>query len=185
MIFLQIIQISIFTTRGRLVCIFLRERTILILTAIHLPDFLRNFIIDLTNHESLQKYFVVVHLKFKNKIRFFQDLDIRLKWPNDIYANGSTKIGGNIINSIVDASTAICNVGMGINLSNSNPTICLNDLVKEFNMLHGKKLPDLTYEYILATVFNEIENSYDRVQSEGVSCLYETYYKYWLHRYVV
>lgn len=112
-------------------------------------------------------------------------MDIRLKWPNDIYANGSTKIGGNIINSIVESSTVICNVGVGINLSNSNPTICLNDLVTEFNQLHVKKLPNLKYEYLLATIFNEIESLYNKVQSDGVSSLYETYYKYWLHRYVI
>uniref|UniRef100_A0A336MRZ2 CSON000373 protein n=1 Tax=Culicoides sonorensis TaxID=179676 RepID=A0A336MRZ2_CULSO len=111
----------------------------------------------------------------------YEDLDIRLKWPNDIYANGTTKIGGNIINSVVQNPIIICNIGLGINLSNSNPTICLNDLVKEFNILFGKNLPYLTYEYVLSIIFNEIEYLYEKIQSEGVNYFFEIYYKYWLH----
>lgn len=42
----------------------------------------------------------------------FQDaLDLHVKWPNDIYANSSVKIGGLIVNSIIQGSEAICNVG--------------------------------------------------------------------------
>jgi biotin---protein ligase len=87
---------------------------------------------------------------------FFQDLNIRLKWPNDILANGTTKIGGLIINSAIEATRAICNIGVGVNLSNSNPTLCLNDLIKEYNTRHNKSLPLLSYERTFALIFNEI-----------------------------
>lgn len=38
-------------------------------------------------------------------------LDLNVKWPNDIYANSSVKIGGLIVNSLIQGSEAICNVG--------------------------------------------------------------------------
>jgi biotin-(acetyl-CoA carboxylase) ligase len=41
----------------------------------------------------------------------FQDLDIKLKWPNDIYANSDVKIGGLIVTSLMEGNEAICNVG--------------------------------------------------------------------------
>ncbi|XP_055701269.1 biotin--protein ligase isoform X2 [Phlebotomus papatasi] len=113
----------------------------------------------------------------------YQDLDIRLKWPNDIYANGTVKIGGLITTSIIESQMAVCNIGCGINLDNSNPTLCLNDLIREFNTQTSGKLPLLRYEKILALIFNEIERIFRRVQegSHGLEYFYELYYKFWLH----
>lgn len=41
----------------------------------------------------------------------FQVLDLNLKWPNDIYAHSDVKIGGLIVNSLIEGDQAICNVG--------------------------------------------------------------------------
>lgn len=41
----------------------------------------------------------------------YEKLDIGVKWPNDIYAYSSVKIGGVIVNSMVDSNAAICNIG--------------------------------------------------------------------------
>lgn len=81
----------------------------------------------------------------------------------------------------MDSTTAICNVGLGINLSNSNPTVCINNLIKEYNLRYGKKLPELAYELALATIFTEIEMLYNKVQLEGIEYLIKLYYQYWLH----
>lgn len=48
---------------------------------------------------------------FFDFIFFLQGLDINVKWPNDIYANGERKIGGLIVNSTIEADQAICNIG--------------------------------------------------------------------------
>lgn len=110
-------------------------------------------------------------------------MDIGLKWPNDIYANGSTKIGGVLVNSTIHLDTIVCNIGVGINLSNCSPTVSINELVKEFNLRHKKNLSLLEYEYLLAKIFNSIENLYGKVQEEGdIHFLYELYYNLWLHR---
>ncbi|XP_055639673.1 biotin--protein ligase [Toxorhynchites rutilus septentrionalis] len=111
----------------------------------------------------------------------YEELDIRLKWPNDIYANGVAKIGGIIINSRIQSSVAVVNVGCGVNLSNSNPTTCINDLIREFNRNHGKHLPVLGYEQMLGLIFTKIEELYNEVQEGDLSILQNLYYKYWLH----
>jgi biotin---protein ligase len=134
----------------------------------------------------------------------FQVLDIKLKWPNDIYADSDVKIGGLIVNTLMEGTTAICNIGeiyerfyfpvhkliknflsylgLGVNLSNSLPTTCINDMVTAYNKKNSKNLPLLSYEKTLAVVFNEIENILNRVQSGDFEYLYDLYYKCWLHR---
>lgn len=111
----------------------------------------------------------------------FQKLDIRLKWPNDIYVNGNTKIGGLFVNTELNSGMAICNVGVGLNLNNSIPTTCVNDLIKTFNLKNNTNLPYLEYEHFFANVFNEIEELIDIVQTDNFHHLYDLYYKLWLH----
>lgn len=111
----------------------------------------------------------------------FQNIDIRLKWPNDIYADGSRKIGGLLVTTTINAKEAVCNVGVGINLNNSNPTTCINDLIKEYNLKHKQQLPEIQYERFFALTFNEIEQLLNIVQSDNLDYFYEQYYKLWLH----
>lgn len=42
---------------------------------------------------------------------FGQEVDLRIKWPNDIYAGGNIKIGGLIIETYVMSDLNICDVG--------------------------------------------------------------------------
>ncbi|XP_035896454.1 biotin--protein ligase isoform X2 [Anopheles stephensi] len=112
----------------------------------------------------------------------YEKLDLGLKWPNDIYAYGASKLGGSIFNTQVDATVAIVNVGVGFNLSNSKPTLCLNDVITQYNEKHSTKLPLLSYEKTFALIFNKLEELYDRVQSEGIEVLQQEYYRHWLHQ---
>ncbi|XP_017098653.2 biotin--protein ligase isoform X1 [Drosophila bipectinata] len=109
-------------------------------------------------------------------------LDISIKWPNDIYANGNQKIGGLVINTTLQGSQAIVNIGSGINLNNSKPTTCINDLIREHN-LHSpiNKLPLLKYELFIAMIFNEIERLLGEVQNGDFDSFYDLYDSLWLH----
>jgi biotin-(acetyl-CoA carboxylase) ligase len=40
-----------------------------------------------------------------------QFLDLNVKWPNDIYAGGLKKVGGLLVNSMIEGDIAICNIG--------------------------------------------------------------------------
>lgn len=129
-------------------------------------------------------------------------MDIKLKWPNDIYANSDKKIGGLIVTSLIEGDMAICNIGkknisilkcmsftnitffigLGVNLSNSLPTTCINDMIKAYNKKNLKCLPLLSFEKTLAIIFNEIELILNQVQTGDLEYLYNLYYKYWMHR---
>lgn len=104
-----------------------------------------------------------------------------MKWPNDIYVNGTTKIGGLIINSIINQSTSIINAGCALNISNSAPTTCINDLIDSLNSRLNKNVPHLSYEKTFAIIFNEIEDILNRVQKGDFEYLYNLYYQNWLH----
>lgn len=113
-----------------------------------------------------------------------QNLHIGLKWPNDIYANGRTKIGGLIVSSQIDAARAVCNVGVGLNLANSTPTVCINDLIREHNSTAsaGAQLAPIGYERLLAAIFSELERLFEAVQAGDLQQLYDLYDRLWLHR---
>ncbi|EZA54947.1 Biotin--protein ligase, partial [Ooceraea biroi] len=109
------------------------------------------------------------------------DIDLRLKWPNDIYVGNSAKIGGVTVSTQTDGSEYICNIGVGINLSNSKPTTCINDVIEQCNQKYGKKLSKYSYEQYLAYVFNELEILLDMIEKHNIQYFYDLYYKYWLH----
>ena len=58
------------------------------------------------------------------------DIDIRIKWPNDIYSN-DMKIGGILCHSTYRAKEFQVVIGVGLNLDNSHPTTCVNDVLKQ------------------------------------------------------
>lgn len=75
----------------------------------------------------------------------------------------------------------VCIKGCGVNLSNQNPTICINDLIEKLNKKNESTVPPLSYEKYFAVVFNEIERLYKIVQNDGFEELMHLYYSYWLH----
>ncbi len=55
-------------------------------------------------------------------------MNIRVKWPNDIYAS-EQKIGGVLVESRLEGKEAVVNIGIGVNVSNAYPTVCLNSVL--------------------------------------------------------
>ncbi|KAL5274469.1 HLCS family protein [Megaselia abdita] len=129
----------------------------------------------------VQHLISVAIVKAIRGIEGLQSLDIGLKWPNDIYINGKTKIGGLIINSNINQSTSIINAGCALNVNNSSPTTCINDAIKTLNKSLNKSVHDLSYEKSFAIIFNEIEIVLNQVQKGNFGYLYNLYYQYWLH----
>ncbi|XP_044261348.1 biotin--protein ligase [Tribolium madens] len=108
-------------------------------------------------------------------------LNIGIKWPNDLYAEAEIKIGGLVVTSTILSNVAIVNIGCGVNLSNQNPTICINDLIEKFNKENDTSIKPIPYEKYFAAVFNEIERLYLDVQKNGFEPFFDLYYQYWLH----
>jgi len=100
-----------------------------------------------------------------------KDLDIRLKWPNDFYVNKS-KVGGILHQSNSTTNTAEHFLGVGLNVSNSKPTTCINDFVT------GTKL---TREAILCAFLMVLEGYLPVLEREGFKPFQSDYYALWLH----
>lgn len=114
-------------------------------------------------------------------IEGYEGLDIGIKWPNDLYAAKKIKIGGILTTSTILSDLAIINIGCGINLSNADPTTCLNELIKEYNRKNGTTLKELPYEKFFAVTFSRLEALFNSIQKNGTDELFPLYYKHWLH----
>lgn len=78
-------------------------------------------------------------------------------------------------------------MGVGLNLANSTPTVCINDLIREYNKsgtaggVGGVELQPIGYERLLAAIFNELERLFEAVQAGDMQQLYDLYDRLWLH----
>ncbi|KAF4371565.1 hypothetical protein G4B88_008280 [Cannabis sativa] len=103
-------------------------------------------------------------------------VDIRIKWPNDLYLNG-LKVGGVLCTSTYKSNKFNVSVGIGLNVDNEKPTTCLNTFLKEVSSLDYK----FRREDILAAFFCKFEKFYDIFINQGFEALEKLYYKTWLH----
>ncbi|XP_045504178.1 biotin--protein ligase isoform X1 [Colias croceus] len=112
----------------------------------------------------------------------YEHFDIRIKWPNDIYYGRDMKIGGIITTASCMVDDVIINIGTGVNISNSVPTTCVNDIINEYNTKHGTTLATISIEKFLARYCSELEQILDQINTEGgVDSFLKQYYQYWLH----
>ncbi|KAK3712530.1 hypothetical protein RRG08_002859 [Elysia crispata] len=113
-----------------------------------------------------------------------QDLNLRLKWPNDIYYGKEMKLGGVIVTSTVMGSTVYSTIGCGVNVANSDPTICVNDIIQLSNRSKkssGDAIPLLSPAGVIARTLTTLESLLAEFENYGHIPFCETYYKYWLH----
>ncbi|KAL6515581.1 ATP-dependent 5'-3' DNA helicase hcs1 [Orobanche hederae] len=103
-------------------------------------------------------------------------LDVRIKWPNDLYLDG-LKVGGILCTSTFKSKKFNVSAGIGLNVNNPQPTLCLNAVLRRLGCVASR----LRREYILAAFFNKFECFYDIFISQGFQALEELYYKTWLH----
>eukprot|EP01112_Ceratiomyxa_fruticulosa_P012387 TRINITY_DN3427_c0_g1_i1.p1 TRINITY_DN3427_c0_g1~~TRINITY_DN3427_c0_g1_i1.p1 ORF type:complete len:236 (-),score=40.24 TRINITY_DN3427_c0_g1_i1:30-737(-) len=104
----------------------------------------------------------------------YSEINLKIKWPNDIYANGK-KIGGilcqsNFLNGYFDIV-----IGIGLNVWNSEPTTCINQLIRE------RGLKELSREEILARFLEKMEEMYPIFLRDGFQPFIEGYLSHWLH----
>jgi biotin--protein ligase len=115
----------------------------------------------------------------------YQKIPVKLKWPNDIYAqlpgssnNPVVKIGGILVNSSYSGSTYDIVTGIGLNLSNALPTTSLNLLASS----QSPPLKPFTPEKLLASILAHFETLYSTFCQTGFNRDMETeYYDNWLH----
>lgn len=77
----------------------------------------------------------------------------------------------------------LSDTGCGFNVSNKNPTVCINDLVQQYNIQNSTHLQPFTIEHLLASTITHMESLIKLFQTEGKQAFLELYYDKWLHRY--
>jgi len=95
------------------------------------------------------------------------DARLGVKWPNDLYWEGGVKVGGVLAEVDIHAATAICRIGIGVNLDNAAPTVCLN----------ARLAAPLSREALIAGTLTQLE----RLLQLEVSQLSALYQDHWLH----
>ncbi|NWY73555.1 BPL1 ligase, partial [Erithacus rubecula] len=111
----------------------------------------------------------------------YEDIELRVKWPNDIYYSDLMKLGGVLVNSTLIETTFHILIGFGFNVSNSNPTICINDLIAKFNREEGTELKPLSVDCLIARTVTVLERLIEIFQEKGPNGVLPQYYKYWVH----
>ncbi|NXU90340.1 BPL1 ligase, partial [Xiphorhynchus elegans] len=111
----------------------------------------------------------------------YEDIDLRVKWPNDIYYSDLMKLGGVLVNSTLIETTFHILIGFGFNVNNSNPTICINDLIRRLNREEGMELQPLSADCLIARTVTVLERLIDLFQEKGPNGVLPHYYKYWVH----
>ncbi|KAK9470975.1 biotin-protein ligase [Dipodascopsis tothii] len=127
----------------------------------------------------------------------YNDLDVRLKWPNDVYArnpryvkgidgeNEYVKLSGILVNTNVYGSEYLVVIGCGINTANQSPTTSLNEIVTHENANRRKTsrplMAPFRLEPLLAGIMSQLETMYSVFKYRGFEPFMELYYKRWLH----
>ncbi|XP_066555582.1 biotin--protein ligase [Amia ocellicauda] len=111
----------------------------------------------------------------------YEDIDLRVKWPNDIYYSDLMKLGGVLVTSTLMGLTFHALIGCGFNVSNSNPTICINDLIDQHNKEKGAALAPLSTTQLIARSVTVLEQLIASFQEQGPEGVVSLYYKRWVH----
>lgn len=119
---------------------------------------------------------------------------MRLKWPNDVYAQDPAnpwggekgdkpnyvKVGGILTNCAYSNGNYQLVVGVGINTTNARPTTSLNEVLSAFSQRHN--LAPFRIERFLARLLTRFESLYrDFVRHGFTREMEERYYDAWLH----
>jgi biotin--protein ligase len=126
-------------------------------------------------------------------------LDIKIKWPNDIYANG-LKLGGILCHSSFRDGQFHVIMGVGVNVSNRTPTTCIEELIeKKIQEIlleatggatggeagSGEKINfenlRISREALLADVMTRLEPMLVQLAENGFRPFESDYYEAWLH----
>jgi biotin---protein ligase len=130
----------------------------------------------------------------------YADLPVKLKWPNDIYAQDPSdpyrtttgaggkdglkpnyvKIGGILTNCAYSGGNYQMVVGIGINTTNGKPTTSLDHVLSAFS--GRKNLPPFRIERLVARILTRLETLYREFVRGGFTReMEERYYDAWLH----
>ncbi|KXZ49683.1 hypothetical protein GPECTOR_20g540 [Gonium pectorale] len=114
-------------------------------------------------------------------------VDLRIKWPNDIYAGG-LKVAGALINTTWQGNSFNVITGIGLNVNNRTPTTCLDQLVERAAATAAGGAAAVAgppvhvpREAVLVGILSALEEVFDTFESSGFGPLEPEYLASWLH----
>lgn len=109
-------------------------------------------------------------------------IDIKIKWPNDIYSKGM-KLGGILCHSTYRSKEFQVVIGVGLNLDNSQPTTCVNDILcqQHADLQLQSEFQPIKREELLACILANLEGLLTTLVAAGFVPLQEAYLRAWLH----
>ena len=159
-----------------------------------------NFAISGTPSTNIVFVQYLVTLAMVEAVRTYGDLGygampVRIKWPNDIYAEVPTeegelqllKIGGALVTNNVVGAEDVAVAGIGINVANtSGPSTSLNAVLAILNAqrrrsLNLSPLEPYTTEKLLALYFVILQRMLTEFRYQGFKPFELLYYRRWLH----
>lgn len=100
--------------------------------------------------------------------------NLKIKWPNDLYYR-TKKIGGVLCSSVFTHGVYCTTVGVGLNVTNKEPSVCLQDLL-------GEALTrQLSREALLAAFLLHFNNLKAVFRELGFAGIRYRYLSHWLH----
>ena len=85
----------------------------------------------------------------------------------------------------VPFTSLFCFTGIGVNVKNKKPTICLNSVIDEHNKQKNTHLEHFCIEELAAATLSNIEKIMAEFEEYRVEEFCKIYCNYWLHRYGV
>ncbi|KAL0041637.1 hypothetical protein WJX79_010263 [Trebouxia sp. C0005] len=109
-------------------------------------------------------------------------ININIKWPNDVYSK-NLKIGGILCHSTYQSMEFQVVIGVGLNLDNSEPTTCVNDLLRQRHeeLQLQVDVQTISREELLACILTNLEILLSTLTAQGFGPLQEAYLHTWLH----
>ena len=107
------------------------------------------------NDEQVSLYSILIPVSIIKGIKNFSQIDLQIKWPNDIvYKN--KKVGGILIESKLRKNISIFNIGIGLNVNENNFDFPEDIRGNVTSLKEIKEIP-IQREPLLASILNELE----------------------------
>ncbi|CAF0800403.1 unnamed protein product [Rotaria sordida] len=118
----------------------------------------------------------------------YKILNVQIKWPNDIFiGNDFTKLGGILATSSINGSYASISLGIGVNIFNSQPSICLNDVIDQHKSTSN--LAHFTIEEFIGRTVSYFQKWVSQLSQSNISQatiainnFYQFYESHWMHQ---
>ncbi|KDD73830.1 hypothetical protein H632_c1802p0 [Helicosporidium sp. ATCC 50920] len=112
-------------------------------------------------------------------------LDLRIKWPNDLLSNG-LKVGGVLCQSTYRQGQFRLVLGVGLNVSNAEPTTCVHAIVRQEAEKRQVALADpaepISRERLMAEILSRVERMLRTLRDQGWGPMAPAYSRAWLHQ---